>query len=100
MNNQTGKIGLLDYSMTTSDIKQSTKYTLITIIIFRTGNILIIGNFTKEILTFSYNFITDILVNEYKLIVANNCDNVRKKKTDKPKKKAVYVTISYLKTIQ
>lgn len=95
---QTGRIGESDFAMTTSDIKQSTKYTLITIIIFRTGNILIIGNFTKLILHFAYKFITDILVDEYSNIYTINYD-VRKKKSDKPKKNNILVTLSYLSSI-
>ena len=63
--------------------------------IFRTGNCLIVGNCTKPILTFVYESVKKILMDEYDQIKANQDVPVAKVKKNKPRKKSVQFTTEY-----
>ena len=70
--------------------------TKVSYMIFRTGSILIVGKCDEIILNNVYNFIKNILLNEYKIISIGNIDQlnnnkIKNKKNIKTKKK--YITI-------
>jgi hypothetical protein len=70
-----------DRSMKMSELNDSKKYTEVNIMIFRTGNALILGNFSEKILRFVFEFIKKILNTEYNEIYIAN-DNPKKKKKE------------------
>ena len=59
--------------------------------IFRTGSVLIIGNCNEAVLYHIYNFIKNILQNEYKNIVVLEEKQELKQKMKKMRKK--YITV-------
>ncbi len=65
--------------------------------IFRTGSILIVGRCSETILIEVYNFIKNMLINEFNNInqhVINNTDNVvMKDKKNKTRKKSIYISV-------
>ena len=84
-----------DCTMTELDELVLDKYTKISFMIFRTGNCLIVGNCTKPILTFVYESVKKILMDEYDHIKANQDVPVAKIKKNKPRKKSVQFTTEY-----
>jgi hypothetical protein len=84
-----------DCTMTELDELVLDKYTKISFMIFRTGNCLIVGNCTKPILTFVYESVKKILMDEYEQIKANQDVPVAKVKKNKPRKKSVQFTTEY-----
>ena len=85
----------VDVTMTELDELTLEKYTKISFMIFRTGNCLIVGNCTKDILSFVYEYVKNILTSEYETIKANQDVPVSKIKKHKPRKKVVQFTQSY-----
>ena len=75
------------------------KYVEVSIMIFRTGSCLIVGNCEENIIYFVFNFIKNILVKEKELISIQNTVKIIKKKYIKIKKKSVFVTNDYYITI-
>ena len=69
------------------DIKSDTKYTKINFVVFRTGNNLILGNFSKKVLLFIFEFVKNILMTEYEHIRTLHDEPVKKIKKNKPRKK-------------
>ena len=63
--------------------------------IFRTGSCLIVGNCTEFILNTVYNFIKNILLEEYPNIHIQNEEPTEKIKKKKTKKKTIQVTSDY-----
>ena len=57
--------------------------------IFRTGSVLIVGNCNKQLLIIIYNFLKNILSEEYKNICTANNLNITKKK--KKLEKNIYI---------
>lgn len=88
---QNGTIIDEDKSMKLSELTESKKYTEVSFMIFRTGSCLIIGNCDENILYFIYDFIKNILHNEYNKIVVNNEVQNVKIKQEKIKKKTIYL---------
>ena len=84
-----------DCTMTELDELVLDKYTKISFMIFRTGNCLIVGNCTKPILTFVYESVKRILMDEYEQIKANQDVPVAKVKKNKPRKKSVQFTTEF-----
>jgi TATA-box binding protein (TBP) (component of TFIID and TFIIIB) len=85
----------VDCTMTELDELVLEKYTKVSFMIFRTGNCLIVGNCTKQILTYVYQFVKKILMDEYDNIKANQDVPVTKVKKNKPRKKNVQFTTEY-----
>ena len=85
----------IDVTMTELDELTLEKYTKISFMIFRTGNCLIVGNCTKKILNFVYEYVKNILTSEYETIKANQDIPVSKIKKHKPRKKVVQFSTSY-----
>jgi len=94
---QTGRIEDKDKNMKVHELKSDTKYTKITFVIFRTGNNLILGNFSKKILLFIFDFVKNILMSEYENIrtLQDDTSSVKKQKKIKPRKKKIYFTKDY-----
>ena len=86
-------------TMTELDALVLDKYTKVSFMVFRTGNCLIVGNCTKEILTFVYEYIRGILMAEYETIRAKHDTPLAKTKKSKPRKKLVYFTKSYYENL-
>ena len=63
--------------------------------IFRTGSCLIVGNCTEKKLYFVYDFIKNMLYEEYPLIYVQNENTVVKEKKMKLRKKKVIMTREY-----
>tara|TARA_B100000900_G_scaffold416235_1_gene450373 strand:+ start:635 stop:1750 length:1116 start_codon:yes stop_codon:yes gene_type:complete len=98
-NDQTGRIDVQDNDLKMSDLNETVKYTGISIMIFRTGSCLIVGNCSEKVLKFVFNFIKNILRVEYLNIRAPNEKSVLKTKTMKLKKRKITVTNDYYKKL-
>ena len=61
--------------------------------IFRTGSVLIVGNCDKTILNIVYNFIKDVLKNEFEEIFININDTKKKQPKKKLRKKMIKLKI-------
>jgi len=92
---QLGRIVKEDRNMKMSELGDAVKYIEISFMIFRTGSCLIVGNCTKRILTFVYEFIKQILHNEYHNICVQNVDTETKIKKEKIRKKTIILTRDY-----
>lgn len=64
----------------------------ISFMIFRTGSVLIVGKCEEDVLYKIYNFIKNILQEEYSDIVTNNIDIKQVKKKKQVRKKIIYIT--------
>ena len=96
---QIGQIVKEDRNMKMSELNDNKKYTEISFMIFRTGSCLIVGNCTKRILTFVYNFVKQILYDEYRNICVENMDIESKIKKEKVRKKTIILTNDYYNQI-
>ena len=67
--------------------------------LFRTGSCLIVGNCNEEILYFVFNFIKELLKNEYINIRAPSEDLVVKNKINKIKKRKITVSNDYFEKL-
>jgi hypothetical protein len=94
---QQGHLEKIDVECTMTELDELVleKYTKVSFMIFRTGNCLIVGNCTKTILTYVYQFVKKILMDEYENIKANQDVPVIKVKKNKPRKKSVHFTAEY-----
>jgi len=97
---QRGQILSEDRGMKMSELDDNNKYTEISFMIFRTGSCLIVGNCTERILKFVFEYIKQILVDEYQNIYVANEDPVVKTKKPKLRKKIINVTNNYLLEIR
>lgn len=96
---QTGQIDPNDYTLQKSNpIEFIEKYTKVTFISFRTGRVLILGAFSKKILLFTYEFVKEVLIQEYPIIRdVYGADTVlMKPKMSKPRRRTVAFTTEYL----
>lgn len=92
---QRGLINDIDKNMKVSELDEYKKYTEISFMIFRTGSVLIVGNCTEKILRFVYDFIKNLLQNEYLEIRVPGLQEVAKVKKEKIRKKQIQVTKEY-----
>lgn len=94
---QTGILSESDQNATMTELDEMTqeKYTKVSFMIFRTGNCLIVGNCSKEILTFVFQYVKNILMEEYEDIRALNDVPVIKLKKNKPRKKSITFSKEY-----
>ena len=86
--------------MKLSDLFSSKKYTEVSFMIFRTGSCLVVGNCTERILRFVFDFIKQILIDEYENIKIMNENPVIKNKNTKLRKRMAVFTNDYFSTIQ
>ena len=92
---QNGQIVEKDRNMKMSELGDNKKYTEVSFMIFRTGSCLIVGNCNENILKYIFEFIKNILYNEYHNIsILNEDKNVKIKKT-KLRKKIITMTHNY-----
>jgi hypothetical protein len=98
---QNGQLVHEDQNITLSELNSLTneRYTKVSFMIFRTGNCLIVGNCTKEILTYVYNFIKNIFVEEHSYIHASQDAPVTKTKKIKVRKKTYEATKEYYESL-
>lgn len=99
INDQTGRIDVQDNDLKMSDLNETIKYTGISIMLFRTGSCLIVGNCSEKVLEFVFTFIKHILKTEYLNIRAPTEETVLKTKSLKLKKRKITVTNDYYKIL-
>lgn len=94
---QNGILADDDQNLTLTELDDMTeeKYTKVSFMIFRTGNCLIVGNCSKEVLMFVFEYVKCILMNEYETIRALNDVPVVKMKKNKPRKKQITFSREY-----
>lgn len=86
---QTGNI--IEKNIKMKTIITEKKYIELSIMIFRTGSGLIVGNCNEEILNYVFNFIVKLLHNEYYNIYMPTTSPVVKQKTSKIRKKTITI---------
>ena len=98
---QTGYLCDNDQTVTMTELDElvKEKYTKVSFMIFRTGNVLIVGNCSKPVLCFVFEFVKNILMTEYEEIKASQDIPVLKLKKKKPRKKTISFSRSYYDTI-
>jgi hypothetical protein len=89
---QNGKIIESERTMKMSELNDNKKYTEVSFMIFRTGSCLIVGNCSEKILLFVFDFIKQLLQNEYHSIHVVNDEPVVKHKKTKIRKRIVKIT--------
>jgi hypothetical protein len=89
---QTGSVLETDRNYKLSDLTECKKYTEVSIMIFRTGSCIIVGNCSEKILRFIFNFIKKILLDEYENICSNKEIPIIKVKPIKNIKKTIYIS--------
>lgn len=92
---QNGRILACERNMKMSELDENKKYTEVSFMIFRTGSCLIVGNCSESILMFIFDFIKNILRQEYEKIVEASEEPIIKAKKSKLRKKNVTVSNSY-----
>jgi hypothetical protein len=92
---QSGNISEEDKKKKITEWRLEDKYTKVTFVIFRTGNNLILGNFSKTILLFIFEFVKYILMTEYEEIRTYHDEPTKVAKQVKPRKKKVVYTKDY-----
>jgi hypothetical protein len=87
--------------LTMEELIVSKKYTKVSFMIFRTGGCLIVGNCSEEILMFVYDFVKNLLKDEYAHICmkTENLGEVEVKKT-KLRKRKIMVSTSYFSDLK
>ena len=95
---QSGNISEEDKKKKITEWRLEDKYTKVTFVIFRTGNNLILGNFSKTILLFIFDFVKHILMTEYEEIRTFHDEPAKVAKQVKPRKKKVVYTKDYFQT--
>lgn len=98
-NKQKGIITSDDKSQKMSELNDNKKYTEISFMVFRTGSCLIVGNCTESVLRYVYEYVKDILQNEYSEICSPEDIQPTKPKQEKIRKKNVIFTEEIYNTI-
>ena len=94
-NIQCGRVLQEDITMKLSDLVGCKKYTEVSFMIFRTGSCLVVGNCSERILRFVFEFIKQILIDEYDNIQIKNENPVIKNKNTKLRKRIAIFTSDY-----
>ena len=89
---QTGQILQEDRGMKMSEIGGNKNYTEVSFMVFRTGSCLIVGNCSEKILYIVFNFIKNVLKNEYSAICVPSNEETVKIKKPKIRKRTVWFT--------
>tara|TARA_A100001035_G_scaffold162904_1_gene128886 strand:- start:3522 stop:4694 length:1173 start_codon:yes stop_codon:yes gene_type:complete len=92
---QTGRVDKDDENMKRYELDDNTKYTEISFMIFRTGSCLIVGNCNEKVLLFVFEFIKNILQNEYYQIRSQCQEQTTKEKKKKLRKRLIQMTNEY-----
>lgn len=96
---QKGFICRNDYNQKMDELGENKKYTEVSFMIFRTGSCLIVGNCTRKILDYIYEFIKNLLYDEYSNIMTPSEETTVKVKQQKIRKKNISVTKEYMESI-
>ena len=94
---QKGHISKEHYGIALDKLNKCITYTRVSFMIFRTGSCLGSGKCSEEILRFAYEYIAQILVDEYPNIVTTSQDVLDKKA--RPKRRNITVSREYLAKI-
>jgi hypothetical protein len=94
---QCGRVMSTDHVQKMSELNSNVKYTEISFMIFRTGSCLIVGNCTEDILYFIFQFIKQMLSDEFHEIQTPTEPITVKEKKTKVRKKTICVTSTYFK---
>jgi len=92
---QTGEIEKEDRETKLKDLNINNKYTEISFMIFRTGSCLIVGNCNEKVLNHVYEFIKNMLQNEYFTIRVSSNTTTTKVKKSKIRKKTIIINQQY-----
>ena len=92
---QNGRIQAYERNMKMSELDDNKKYTEVSFMIFRTGSCLIVGNCSESILMFIFDFIKNILKQEYEKISVASEEPIVKTKKSKLRKKNVTISNNY-----
>lgn len=95
---QNGRILVQDRAMKMSELIDNKKYTEVSFMIFRTGSGLIVGNCTEKVLRFIFEFIKNVLIQEYEHICILSENPVIKNKQPKLRKRTITYTQEYYET--
>ena len=93
---QTGSLTKTDDILTMEQLSKSTKYTVVSFMIFRTGSVLIVGNCNEEELNHIYIFIKGILEDEYNELLVAGENPVTKDKTLKIRKRKIIINNEFV----
>jgi hypothetical protein len=98
LDKQKGFICRNDYNQKMDELGDNKKYTDVSFMIFRTGSGLIVGNCTRKILDYIYEFIKKLLYDEYSNIMTPSEETTVKVKQQKVRKKNISVTNEYMES--
>ena len=96
---QTGEIEKEDRETKLKDLNINNKYTEVSFMIFRTGSCLVVGNCNEKVLNHVYEFIKNMLQNEYFTIRVTNNTTTNKVKKSKIRKKTIIINQQYYNDI-
>ena len=97
---QSGSVMIDDHSKKISELNDTSKYTEVSFMVFRTGSCLIVGNCTERVLRIVYAFIKKMLQFEYLDICVPNEITQQKPKVVKVRKKAITLcSVNYKKLL-
>ena len=94
---QTGTMVRSDDIMTMEQLSKSSKYTVVSFMIFRTGSVLIVGNCSEEELNNIYIFIKRLLEDEYDELYVLGESQITKDKTLKIRKRKILINNEFSK---
>ena len=94
---QTGYLEESDRNLTMDELQLSDKYKKVSIMLFGTGNALILGNMNEKILMHVYKFIVNILETNYSLICCSSSKKQKKKNKTKLRGIKIVVSDDYLR---
>jgi len=98
---QSGSVMIDDHSKKISELNDTTKYTEVSFMVFRTGSCLIVGNCSERVLRIVYAFIKKMLQFEYSYICVPNEITQLKPKVVKVRKKAITLcSVNYKKLLE
>jgi hypothetical protein len=98
---QSGSVMIDDHSKKISELNDTSKYTEVSFMVFRTGSCLIVGNCTERVLRIVYAFIKKMLQFEYLDICVPNEITQQKPKVVKVRKKAITLcSVNYKKLLE
>jgi len=98
---QSGSVMIDDHSKKISELNDTSKYTEVSFMVFRTGSCLIVGNCTERVLRIVYAFIKKMLQFEYLDICVPNEITQQKPKVVKVRKKEITLcSVNYKKLLE
>lgn len=96
---QKGLINMEDFKQKRGELMDNKRYTEVSFMIFRTGSCLIVGNCSEPVLRFIFEFIKNILREEYESIWTSTEDPIQKNKKVKIRKRSILMTPKYFQEL-